>query len=34
MLQERFADRGLSGFLQKPYTARELVAKIRSVLVR
>lgn len=32
MLHERFAGKGEVGFLQKPYTPKQLVEKIRSVL--
>ena len=28
----RFAGKGLAGFLQKPYRAQELIAKVREVL--
>ena len=30
----RFAGKGLAGFVQKPYTSEELLAKIREVLAR
>jgi DNA-binding response OmpR family regulator len=29
---DRFAGKGLAGFIQKPYTTSELLAKIREVL--
>ena len=29
---ERFAGKGLAGFMQKPYTAEQLTGKIRSIL--
>ncbi len=32
VLQERFADKGLAGFLQKPYTSRELLERVRTAL--
>jgi signal transduction histidine kinase/CheY-like chemotaxis protein len=32
MLHERFAGRGVAGFLKKPYTSKQLVEKIREVL--